>query len=71
MSISRSSWDRWAPAAYLFVIGLALGLVIGFAVGATSGIGQGAAYFLLIPVAIIVVAFIVFAAIGRRVGPRP
>ncbi len=68
MRIDRSSWDKWAPVAYMFIIGLVLGFVVGFALGMNSPGGSGTLYFLLLPPAAIVLAFIAFAAIARRIG---
>lgn len=68
MKISRSSWDKWAPVAYIFIIGLVLGFVVGFAMGMTSGGGPNTLYFLLLPPAVIVLAFVTFTMIARKIG---
>lgn len=62
-------WDRWAPAIYLLVIGLCIGFVTGYAIGAVNG-ASGASVVLLLPVAAIIVTFIVLTLVARKVGPR-
>jgi len=65
MSISRSSWDKWAPMAYLFIIGLVAGFVTGYAFGMVNRDASDAAYFLILPLAIIIIAFIFLVLIAR------
>ncbi len=65
MKIRRSSWDKWAPVAYLFVIGLSVGFGLGFAFERIDG-SYNPVYFALIPVMVILVAFVSFVIISRR-----
>jgi hypothetical protein len=71
MSISRTKWDRWAPAAYLFIIGLALGFAVGFALGLTGCSAPNAVYLAIVPVAVILGAFVVLVLIARKVENGP
>jgi hypothetical protein len=71
LRISRSSWDRWAPALYLFIIGTALGFGIGLAVGSSSKAGSDLTYLALLPVFLIVIAFIVLVVVSKRIGRMP
>ena len=67
MKIRMSSWDKWAPALYLFIIGLALGLVIGFGLGITGYRSTDKLAFLILPVGMIVFAFLVLTILSHRV----
>ena len=66
MSIDRASWNKWAPAAYLFIIGLAMGFGLGYALGMTGVDGAKAVFLALVPVAVILVAFVVLTTISKR-----
>jgi hypothetical protein len=68
MNISRSSWDRWAPAAYLLVIGLAAGYGVGLAIGSTGDVSSGPLYYVLLPVAMILVAFVALVIASKHIG---
>ena len=70
MKIRMSSWDKRAPAVYLFVIGLALGLVIGFGLGIMEGRSSDILAFLILPIVMIVFAFLVLAILSHRVDRR-
>ena len=63
-------WDRWAPIAYLFILGLVIGYVMGFASGILSG-GSMAFWVLIIPVMVIVIAFAAFFFMARTIGRKP
>ena len=65
-----SKWDRWAPTAYLFIIGLVVGYVMGFASGILSG-GSMAFWVLIVPVIVIAIAFIAFFFMARTIGKKP
>jgi hypothetical protein len=67
MGISVSSWDRLAPAAYLLVIGLAAGYGIGLAIGSSGAVGSATTFFVLLPIAMILVAFIALVIVSKRV----
>jgi hypothetical protein len=69
MKITRSSWDRWAPAFYLFIIGLAMGFGIGLAFGRFGG--SDLTYFALVPAIVILIAFLALGAISKRIGKLP
>jgi hypothetical protein len=71
LRISRSSWDRWAPVLYLFIIGMALGFGIGLAVGSSSKAGSDLAYIALLPVVLIVIAFVILVIVSKRIGRMP
>ena len=70
MSISMSSWDRWAPAAYLFMIGITVGFVTGLGVGLTGGGGQGVIYMAFLPILVILVLFVALMVMSKRIGKR-
>ena len=70
MSISMTTWDRWAPAAYLFVIGVTIGFVTGLGIGLTSDGGSGVIYIVLLPIAVILILFVVLVFISKRIGRR-
>jgi hypothetical protein len=67
MRISMSMWDRWAPAAYLLVIGLAAGYGIGLAIGSGGTIGTDPTLLVLLPMAMILVAFIALVIVSKRI----
>ncbi|HEY3420656.1 MAG TPA: hypothetical protein VGK23_08905 [Methanomassiliicoccales archaeon] len=67
MNIGISSWDRWAPAAYLLVIGLAAGYGIGLAIGSSGTIGSDPALFVLLPLAMILAAFVALVIVSKRI----
>ena len=64
-----SSWDRWAPAAYLFMIGITIGFETGLGVGLTSG-GLGVIYMAFLPILLILVLFVAMAVMSKRIGKR-
>ena len=70
MSLSMSSWDRWAPAAYLFVIGITVVFVTGLGMGLTSGGGQGVIYMAFLPILVIIVLFVAFVVLSKGIGNR-
>ena len=65
-----AKWDRWAPTAYLFIIGLVVGYVMGFASGILSG-GSMSFWVLITPVIVIAAAFVVFFFMARTIGRKP
>ena len=67
MSKNRFKWDRYAPIAFMFIIGLSLGLVIGFAFGVENAGSSNMIYFLLFPIVVLLIAFVIFNMIARRV----
>lgn len=67
MNISISSWDRWAPAAYLLVIGLAAGYGVGLAIGSSGTDDSGSVYFILLPIAMILVTFLALVIVSKRI----
>jgi len=69
MNISMSKWDRWAPATYLFIIGIAIGFVTGLGVGLISD-GSSGIYIALLPVVVILILFVVFVVASRRIEKR-
>jgi Na+/citrate or Na+/malate symporter len=70
MSDDVTKWDRWAPTLYLFIVGLVVGYVMGFASGILSG-GSTSFWVLIIPVIVIVIAFIAFGLAARTIGRKP
>jgi hypothetical protein len=67
MNIRISSWDKWAPAAYLLVIGLAAGYGVGLAIGSSGTGASDSVYFILLPVAMILVTFIALVIVSKRI----
>jgi hypothetical protein len=67
MKISLSKWDRWAPAAYLLVMGLAAGYGIGLAIGSGGNIGTDMTLLVLLPIAMILAAFIALVIVSKRI----
>ncbi|HTY47767.1 MAG TPA: hypothetical protein VMB46_08915 [Methanomassiliicoccales archaeon] len=66
MDANASTWDKWAPAAFFFVIGLVLGYVAGVGIGAAGSSPSLPLLISIPPVAIIVAAFILFNLAARR-----
>jgi hypothetical protein len=67
MRVSISEWNRWAPAAYLLVIGLAAGYGIGLAIGSGGSIGTDPTLMVLLPMAMILAAFIALVIVSKRI----
>jgi hypothetical protein len=67
MDISTTKWDRWAPAAYLLVIGLAAGYGIGLAIGTSDTVDSDPTFFLLLPIGMILAAFIALVIVSKRI----
>ena len=67
MNINISSWDKWAPAAYLLVIGLAAGYGVGLAIGSDGSLASGSVYFILLPIAMILVTFVALVIVSKRI----
>ncbi len=67
MNINISSWDKWAPAAYLLVIGLAAGYGVGLAIGSGGSLASGSVYFILLPIAMILVTFVALVIVSKRI----
>jgi hypothetical protein len=69
--MSRSSWDRWAPVLYMFIIGMAVGFGIGLAVGFSGKAGSDTVYLALLPAVVILIAFVVLVWASKRIGGSP
>ena len=70
MVMNVETWDRWAPALYLLIIGIVIGFVTGFGVGVSGGRAVDLTFAVLLLVVVIVVAFIAFSVGARRVGRK-
>ena len=70
MNEQVAEWDKWAPTVYLFILGLVVGYVMGFASGILSG-GSTSFWVLIIPVIVIVIAFVAFNLLARTIKPKP
>ena len=68
MSVSKSAWERYAPPAFLFIVGITLGFVLGFGSGIIGG--SGAIYILILPIAALLIAFVLFSLVARGIGKR-
>ncbi len=68
MSTSQSKWDRYGPMTYLFIIGVSIGFELGFAFGIAGG--AETFYIVLIPIAVILIAFVLFSVTARGIGKR-
>ena len=61
MSVSLSSWDRWAPVAFVLII------IMTVTVSAMLAVMHRGLYLIVVPIVVILIAFIAFSLAATKV----